>query len=428
MDGEKTFAFGELRQMRRDRNIDVATEPEAVSLTPFVLVCDSLGHTENGVFHQRLSARAWAKKEFVLEDARARWAQLYFAGASDKVHVEFNGQRLEPGDPSRWAYGNWAVVDVPVGCLRRGLNEVVFRGEGTLYVDHCLLPNRSACSLDGGKTWDYDHLGTQGMFNGEYMVRLGLGRYPDSGVLWSDGIDLAALATDGRIAPPVRARAVGLSFDADTPRGTSVALELRSGTTPEYNPESWEAWRPVRPGRWLELPAGHRFVQWRAVLSTRHPLRTPLLRSVTLRARLEAFSADWHRRVHLARVEDRRIVRGSYHFTYQGPSRRLEILRKMYDLDGVVAGARTELEKFTRLRDWVRHQWDGGWSRGELWWCAPPDALVILDMAPRGKVAAFCGHFAHVFIQCAEALGYNARLPGARMPMQRSGRTSSRSG
>ena len=245
---EKTFSHAEMRAMRRDRNIDVMSEPGAIALTPFELLCDSTGYTENGVFNEELSERVWAKKEFVLDDPRARWVQLYFGAASDKVRIEVNGRRLTIGDPKQWAYGNWATVDVPPDCLRRGKNEVIFSGSGMLYVDNCLLPNRSARSLDGGKTWDYDHLGHDGEYNGEYMVRLGMGRYPEQGMLWSDGIDLAALALPGPIAPVAKPLSVQLAADTRMPDTTTVRIELRSGTIPEYNPERWSAWQSAAPG------------------------------------------------------------------------------------------------------------------------------------------------------------------------------------
>jgi len=404
---EKTFSHAELSEMRRDRNIDAMTEPGAVALTPFELLCDSTGYTENGIFNEVLSERVWAKKEFVLDDPRARWVRLYFGAASDKVHIEVNGRRLTIGDPKEWAYGNWATVEVPPDCLHRGKNEVVFSGAGMLYVDNCLLPNRSARSLDGGKTWDYDHLGRDSQYNGEYMVRLGLGRYPARGELWSDGIDLAALA-GGPIAPAAVPLAMQLAADTGMPDTTSVRFELRSGTVPEYDPERWSAWQPADAGVWLELPPDHRYAQWRAVLTTDNPLVTPLLRGVTLRARLEVEPAP--NNIAVARFDNQRIVRGSYHFTYQRPSRRLELLRTLYKLDDVTAGAKTELEQYVALRAWTRRQWGNGWSRGELDWGAPPDALILLDMAPRGKVPGFCGHYAWTFVQCALTQGFTGRI------------------
>lgn len=415
VEGAKPFPLAELRAMCRDRHIDVVSEPDAVALTPFELVWDSTSYTENGVFNEVLSDRVWAKKEFMLDDPRVRWAQLYFAAASTKVKITVNGTPLTIGDPKKWAYGNWATVDVPPACLRRGTNVVIFSGDGILYLDNCLLPNRSARSLDGGNTWDYDHLGRDGEYNGEYAVRLGLGRYPAQGELWSEGIDLASLAGPGPIYPAVKPLAVSLLSTASVNKGTRISYELRSGPTPAYDPALWSAWQSMQPSEspkaWLALPPTHRYVQWRARLSTDDPMATPKLREVTLRARLDVSPVP--KAVTVARFDNQQIVHSSYNFTYQRPSKRLEILRTLHKLDAVVAGKTTELDQLVALRDWTRHQWGNGWSRGELDWCPPPDALILLDMAPRGKVPGFCGHYAHTFVQCAMTQGFNGRMTGA---------------
>ena len=408
------FPFEELRLMRRDRYVDVSSEPGAVSLTPFELVFDEVGHTETGQFNVALSDRVHAKKEFVIRKEGVRWAQLYVLQGSEDTRMDFNGVRLTVTGADKWAYGRWGVVDVPVECLKDGLNEVVFSGSGTLFVSNSVLPNRSAQSVDGGQTWDYDHIGNGGAFNGEYTVRLGLGRYPDRGTIWSDGIDMAALGAEGPIAPRATVRSFRLAAEVDAPEGTAVRFECRSGRTPAYDPEQWAAWRPAGPGQWLEAPAGHRYAQWRATLSTTDPGRTPRLESVDVQVRMETATPADAERITVAEFHNQKIVRSSYHFTYQAPSPRTEILRKLHRPDEVTAGAETELARFVALRDWTRHQWDNGWTRGELYWCTPPDALVILDMMKRGKGAAFCGHYAEVFIQCAQSLGYNARLIAGR--------------
>ena len=108
-------------------------------------------------------------------------------------------------------------------------------------------------------------------------------------------------------------------------------------------------------------------------------------------------------------------MRSSYPFVYQRPSRRLDALRGLHKLKEVAGeDKKTEFEQLVALRTWTRHQWHNGWSSNDLCYCAPCDALVILDMAPRGKAMAFCGHYATVFIQCAQSLGYNARLVTGR--------------
>lgn len=411
---ERTFPRTELREMCRDRFIDVTSEAGSVSLLPFELVLDSSGHTENGMFNEPLSDRVWAKKEFVLDDPRAQWAQLYFAQRDEKTQITINGRSVKVNDPKTWAYSAWAPVDVPVEYLKKGVNTIIFSGAGGLYVDNCLLPNRSARSVDGGKTWDYDHLGAKGEYNGEYMVRLGLGRYPKQGTLWSDGVDLAMLAARGNlIAPAVVPQAVLLDAAVKTGMKTDVGFELRCGPSPAYDPATWSAWAPIERGAWQPLPPTGRYVQWRAVLSTKDPLKSPLLQAVTLRARLELADADT-KAVQVTRFDNQRIIRGSYNFVYQGPSSRVDLLRKQYKLDEVAAQGKTEFAQMIAVRAWTRRQWRNGWGTPGLLTCAPPDALLILDLAGRGKAGAFCGHYATAFVQCAATQGFTGRVINAR--------------
>jgi len=405
---EKTFPYADLREMCRDRHIDVTTVPGAVALVPFDLIIDSMGYAETGQFHESLSDRVMAKKEFLLDDPQAKWAQLYFVYGTNEAKITMNGKPLTIGDPKKWAYGGWASVDVPVSMLRKGVNTAVLSGSVALYVDDCLLPDRSARSLDGGQTWDYDHLGTDGQHNGEYLVRLGLGRYPGSGMLWSDSVDLASLA-GGPISPDVKPLEVRLTADSSTPARTAVRYEVRSGPTPAYDPNRWNAWHPAAPGRWSSVPADHRYAQWRALLTTDHHQSTPLLRSVTLQARLEVEPPPKAEAIRVERFDNPRIIRSSYDFVYQRPTARLNVLREKYKLDEVTAGETTELGKLIALRAFTRHQWDNGWSTSELMWCAPLDALLLFDMAARGKSGGFCGHYAAAFTQCALTQGFTGR-------------------
>ena len=77
-------------------------------------------------------------------------------------------------------------------------------------------------------------------------------------------------------------------------------------------------------------------------------------------------------------------------------------MRKKYKLDEIVAGAKSELDTFVRLRNWVSQQWK--WT--------PPlenypdwDADEILT-----RKYGFCVQHAIVYMQCALALGYQTRF------------------
>jgi len=74
-----------------------------------------------------------------------------------------------------------------------------------------------------------------------------------------------------------------LTWRADLPAGTSVAVQARSGNVGEPD-ETWSAWSAEQTdpaAARAESPPG-RFVQYRVKLSTRDPQRTPELSSVSL--------------------------------------------------------------------------------------------------------------------------------------------------
>ncbi len=71
-----------------------------------------------------------------------------------------------------------------------------------------------------------------------------------------------------------------ISSTSDLPAGTSIALSVRTGTTPTPD-GNWSAFTPV-PGSGGPLSSTSRYLQYRADLATSDPLQTPALRDVTV--------------------------------------------------------------------------------------------------------------------------------------------------
>jgi hypothetical protein len=104
------------------------------------------------------------------------------------------------------------------------------------------------------------------------VVRLEPG-HVSSGLLLSDVRDTKLISRFGAI-----------SWRAELPTGTSVALQVRTGNVSEPD-ATWSDWSPEQSdpdNAQAQAPAG-RFVQYRAKLSTRDPSVTPELHSVSLR-------------------------------------------------------------------------------------------------------------------------------------------------
>jgi hypothetical protein len=338
------------------------------------------------------------KKVLHVERLGAREARLYIPAG---VAVEVNGRAVDVAPDDR-------LPRVPVRLLKEGDNEVVLSCPGRTRrkikialpkdilrnaPDRKGRPPRSFRSLDGGKTWQ--------PVRGEYMVRLHLLQYVPRGHFISAVMDLG----EGGEAPeplrtPVAVESVSVRADAATPDGTAVELAVRSGPGPVYEADLWTDWR--RPGS--KPPKRHRYLQWKAALSSADPRRTPALRSVAVEAKVRRKPApSWARRLEVAAFHNERIRYTSLPFEYENPLHpRLVALRRRDKLDAVVAGAATETERLVRLRDWVAKQWK----------YHPPvenypawDAHEIL----RRKVG-FCVQYAIVFMQGAIALGHQARF------------------
>ena len=303
----------------------------------------------------------------------------------------------------------WHAIDIDPAWLRQGANEILFRALGDarwmLLIEESRLPDRSAVSDDGGQTWRSEEMGDNDRADGEYLVRLWLEQHAPVGQVTSTVVDL--LDVDGvGVARVGHARNVQVELDAELPRGASANLQWRAGSTPAYTPQSWSAWAPLPAAGTGALP-DVRFLQWRLLLATSDPAVSPLLTGVRLSADVEATAAVAAR---VVAADNRALVYGSYRFSHlQAADERGRILRERWKLDQVVGPAKTEFEAMVRLSQWVREQWEDGWNLGELQYCPPWDALLILELAGQKLSLGMCTHYATVFTQCCAALGFTAR-------------------
>ena len=307
--------------------------------------------------------------------------------------------------------GGWDRETIPGGWLRPGRNELVFSGAGSLVIGRRRARPQTASSASGAAASGRgDMLGAANDLTGEYVVRLRVRGHPQEGVATSPVLDLAA---EPAVAPGMEVEALRLSAASETPPGTSVRFEVRSGSTALYAADHWTSWRPADSGE--SLP-GARFVQWRAFLSSRDPAVTPLVKSVTIEASGRAVGANL-RRIEVVEAPENDLAVSSYPFDYADPHHpRMRHLREKYRLEEVVAPGQTEMERFALLRQWVRRQWEG-WNDNTYDYCPQWDALEILELAPQNLALGMCTHYAAVFSQSAAALGYHARAPDRRSPL-----------
>ncbi len=126
---------------------------------------------------ERIGQGICVKKQFFIKNPSCTKAELFvFRGAGLKLACNDN----DVGESAELPSTGWRVWNIPTTLLRKGINEFIFTGNGMLIIEPSLYPDRSARSFDGGRTWNFNVLGINNG-NGEYLVRLRLQQYPETG-------------------------------------------------------------------------------------------------------------------------------------------------------------------------------------------------------------------------------------------------------
>ncbi|MCE5251512.1 transglutaminase-like domain-containing protein [bacterium] len=401
-----------------DRSIDVSTNPGTAQLLKTELIADEMGNITDATLDV-LGKGERARKELVIPDPAAEKATLliYTTGIPEgQFTIKVNGTPVAVTfDKDRMLTGGWCRADIDPRLLKRGINTFVIYPSGSnsiaLYIDNCRFPNRSAKSADSGLTWDYDHLGEQGFCDGEYLVRLRLSHYPQQGEILSDFINTGDMISNDPVKPLFTVKDIQVKADADLPGKTSIALYLRGGSTPSYDPAAWDSWKPAEEYRSMKnTRQDWKFFQWKALLKTENALKTPSLKKVTVTAVID-ISGESGSGLTADMSGNRKIIRGYYNYAYQPfGDDRLEWLRKYFRLDEVVGGCSSEFEKFEVLATWLRGQWRDAWFGDRTKGLKTPwDAWIALNMNSDFKASGMCTIYANTFVQCCQAVGLNAR-------------------
>lgn len=400
--------------------ISPAADGKALELTRGLLVEDdgpAAGYSYSPNV-EKLDDTIAIRKQLQVADPRTEAVYLLVGKANDKgqLQYEINGRPVELELLGK--VGNyWDHFRLPPESIRAGLNDVVVRGTGQVFIardderppGESPPPNRSAKSIDGGKTWNDARLGPKDETDGEYYIRLFLDQHRTVGTLTLPVVDQANLA-EAPVAPPLdQVGPVKINVAADLSQATKISAFARSGSTFAVDDKTWSAWQPLAGlDAVVAKPAG-RFIQFRLELTTSDPQQTPRVREVSISAEPQ-LAADWTSQLQFVETPSTRIIRSSIPFTYESPDHpRLQQLRKEYQLDEVVAGAKTEWEKILKLAAWSGVRWEK--RTGHLSKIYPKwDALDILAKHEDGTpVGGFCQHYNLVFLQACESLGIRGR-------------------
>lgn len=402
-------SFTAFERCLREPTIDVAAGGTPVRLAPSFLLTNESG--VRGDLLEKLSETSRYKVRFTLPSGRPADAAtlLWFVdwiapadGSRPPWLITVNGQVFEHRhDVAQMLTGGWDRLDVPADVLREGENEVVFAGHGTLRLDPG-PGGRSARSFDGGRTWHLGAFGPQRDQSGELLVRLRVRGFPATGRIASPVIDLGDPDDSGRLVPPLSIRRVAATVAADVPAGSALGIEMRSGTSPAFDPACWHPWAAT-----AELQAPARFVQWRLTLSTTRLDETPVVHAVELVADIGVDASASASYAVLA-WERPALDRSSYAFTSLEPHLRTTRLVEQYRLDRAVAAGQTSFERLKLLAEWVYAQWYG-WQGQRYPYCPSWDPLEILDVVKGNWGFGMCTHYAAALAGCAAALGYASR-------------------
>lgn len=113
--------------------------------------------------------------------------------------------------------------------------------------------------------------------------------------------------------------------------------------------------------------------------------------------------------VRLVKFANRRIVEDALNFAFQPyEDRKLKLLCSKYALNKVIEPAKSQFEEMVLLMKWVRNQWKYGRTKDVSY---NFDSLDILARAKNGE-QFFCSEYATTYVQCAAAVGFQARYLG----------------
>jgi hypothetical protein len=393
------------------------------------------GFSEKGISTDTIWGKTRGRKVFNLDDTRANKAYLIiFTIHQGKYPLQFtvNGQqaKVENWDTTKnQEVYRW--TEFPVGWLKKGKNSVDFfcpeaknEAEGwELYIaradefengggNPAEVGKTSFKSPDGGETWKESAFGPLGQTRAEYAVRISFDRYVKTGWLASPVIDLWKGDSQDTVVPLRTIRKMKLSVQSDVPEGTTVEYFFRKGSDPNPFSSSWSEYEFIGKGAQVTFEPdpnslNRRYIQFRSVLATTDPLKSPVVKSASVSTDMEQL-VPLHKNMTTVSVDNSPIKYSSVDWEWESSDRpEFAELRKLENLDEVVAGSRTEFNAQVKLLDYVTKRWRHSSPIPEYpgW-----DAKSILNRINNAGGGGMCIQFNNTLGGLLLAYGYQARL------------------
>ncbi len=466
----RVFQGEDLFDCLRDHNIEMDHSKDGARLRYGEIIKDEDGNAQLNIdrthfedsdklftpwwMGEQVSDAVWIKKDLLVEtpEMDKAYLMIYYelwthskrkggylyseSGSMVPLLVSINGIDLDPIAPDtgwRNRTVDWRLVEFPKNLIKSGLNEVIIHtGEGADWrfaYENSLTPNRSARSIDGGKTWNYNCLGENANDNGEYLIRFYFDRYHYEGLVWSQPIPLWGEKENDWLQK-AKDITVEVAAEGNVPGTAKVIMEVRFGSDLIPDASSWTEWSQPSDGKSLHVTVpceGLSYMQWRARLNTTSRVVTPVLTSVQVRIKGERRNTTDEKGVVIDELSNPELRLSSYEQQYDSvDNEMLKKLREWYPLDEVVKKGHTELDKLRLLAAWINEfrysppQLDSERYRSHVignrtthW--APNNAVWSLDMFSRKyghlnrRYGAHCHDYNIAFVGCCKALGYIAR-------------------
>ena len=393
------------------------------------------GYSEKGVSTDTIWGKTRGRKIINLDDSRANKAFLIlFTIHQGKYPLQFtvNGQQtkvenwdiLKNGEIYRW-------TEFPVEWLKKGKNVVdLFCPEAKnetegweIYIaradefengggNPAEVGKTSFKSPDGGETWKESSFGPLGQTRAEYAIRISFDRYVKTGWMASPVIDLWKGDSQSPIVPLRMMRKIKLSIQSEVPEGTTAEYFIRKGSDPSPFSPGWSEYEFIGKGAQVVFEPdpntlNRRYIQFRAVLTTTDPLKSPVVKSASVTTEMEQL-VPLHSNITLVSTDNAPVKYSSVDWEWESSDRpEFKELRKLENLDEVVAGSRTEFNAQVKLLDYVTKRWRHTNPTPEYpgW-----DAKSILNRINNAGGGGMCIQFNNTLGGLLLAYGYQTRL------------------
>jgi hypothetical protein len=414
--------------------------PDGVCLFDMELIqndAPGAGRSEKGVTSDVIWGETRARKILYLDDPRAYKAFIVFwvyRQGKYPLHFEVNGNLVScenwSKSKSREVY-RW--IEFPVDWLKKGRNTIeIFSPEAAsskegweFYIaradefeagggDPADVGKTSFKSFNGGESWKESPFGPLGKTRAEYTVRISFDRFVSDGWFATPVIDLWKGGTDDFIVRQHIIRLMKVSMRSDVPEGTTVEYYFRKGVDPNPFSDKWSPYELIGTGDSVELDIegntiNRRYVQFRAVLSTTNPLKSPVVKSMHVTAELEEpFPVPLHENIVVLDVDNPPIKYPSVEWEWEPWNRpEFEELRKRENTDGIIEGSLGDFDAQVKLLDYATKRWR---------WVSPMpeypgwDALSIADRIDNLGGGGMCIQFNLFLGGLYMAYGWQSRL------------------